>query len=314
MKKDTDQMTEKKELRRRYERAEEYPSRRFTPRDGRIINWVYRMRFLSRKQIQRLEFKPNQARYCRARLRWLYDEGYLDRRRMDLRTGFGANMPIYCLDEKGADWIALNQKMGRSEVDWKPRDNRVKIYFMEHTLAINDFWIDIVLATRESEHELVRWIDERTLKSDEMKDYVEDPSGSGRISIIPDGYFCLGLPDGRRACFALELDRGTVTRDRWKTKIRGYVEYTKSGRYEKRYGTPSLRVLTAVAAARRAGTREEEERKIRRRVEKIKKWTEDEGGKRIFWFAGEADLGPETVLTDPVWQMAGQEGQYRLLE
>ena len=307
-------MTEQKQFRPRYQRAEEYPRKRFTPRDGRILSWVYEMRFLSREQIQRLEFDPNQGRYCRDRLRWLFDEGYLDRRRMDLGTGFGANRPIYCLDEKGAEWIALDQKMDRSEVSWRPRDNEIKPYFLEHTLAINDFWSDVVLATRDSEYELTRWIDERTLKSQEMKDYVDDPAGRGRIAIVPDGYFCIRLPDGRIGCFALELDRGTVKRKNWRRRIRGYMEYRTSGRYEKRYGTPSLRVLTVVQAARRARDEEDEERKLRRRVEKIKGWTEDEGGQKLFWFAAEPDITPETVLTGEIWQIAGEDGEHNLIE
>ena len=310
-------MADRRTLRPRYRRAEEYPSKRFTQRDGRIINWVYEMRFLSREQIQRLEFRPNQGRYCRERLRWLYDEGYLARRRLDLRTGFGANMPIYCLEEQGAEWIALDQKMDRSEIDWRPRDNRVGLEFMDHTLAINEFWIDVVLTTRGSGCELLHWIDERTLKSEGARDYVNDPSGRGRIAIVPDGYFCIRdpqRPEGNdRACFALELDRGTVKRRNWRRKIRAYLEYTSTGKYEQRYGTRSLRVLTVVQTARRATDEKDEERKVRRRVAHIKRWTEEEGGKNLFWFAAGTDIVPDMVLSGEVWQIAGQDGLHSLM-
>ena len=231
------EMSAQRKLRPRYQRAEEYPQKRFTLRDGRVLNWIYEMRFLSREQIQRLEFSPQSDRYCRDRLRWLFDAGYLDRRRLDLNTGFGANRPIYCLGARGAEWIALDQKMDPSELDWKPRDNEVEQFFLEHTLGVNGFWIDIVLATRNSEYALERWVDERTLKSQEMKDYVDDPSGRGKIPIVPDGYFCIRIPDGHKACFMLELDRGTVAIKRWRRKIRGYIEYStrERERYKKRY-------------------------------------------------------------------------------
>ena len=307
-------MSQAKKLRPRYQRVDKHPDKRLTPRDGRVLNWVYEMRFLSREQIQRLEFDSSSGRYCRDRLRRLFDAGYLDRRRLDLGTGFGANMPVYGLDKKGAEWIALDQKMDSSEVDWKPRDNEVNPYFMEHALAINDFWIDVVLATRESEYELERWIPERTLKSEEMKDYVDDPKADGRIAVVPDGYFCIGLADGRRACFALELDRGTVKKKSWRRKIRGYLEYARSGRYRERYGTTSLRIVTVVQAARRAQGDEDEERLIRTRVEKIKGWTEEEGGDKLFWFAAEPDVAPETILAGQIWQVGGADGHYGLIE
>ena len=308
-----EEVAKSQKLRPRYQRVTNHPQKFLTPRDGRILHWVYEMRLLSREQIQRLEFDSGSARYCRERLRGLYDAGYLERRRLDLRTGFGANMPVYCLDRAGAQWIALDQKMDPSELDWRPRDNLVHPFFMEHTLASNDFWIDVVLATRGCQHELEYWIDERTLKSKEMKDYVDDPKGSHKIAIVPDGYFCLALPDGRKACFALELDRGTVKRKSWRRKIRGYIEYVKSGAYQKRYGTRSLRVLTVVQAARRAKDRQDEIRLIRNRVQKIKGWAEAEGGGELFWVAAEPDITPQTVLAGEIWQVAGQEGYHTLI-
>ena len=300
-------------LRPRYQRVENYHGNRFTPREARILHWVHKMRFLSREQIQRLEFDSKSERYCRDRLRWLYDTGHLDRRRLDLGTGFGANVPVYCLDQMGAARVALDQKMDPSELDWRPRDNDTNPYFMKHTLAINDFWIDVVLATRNSEFELEHWIDGRTLKSKEMRDYVDDPKARSKIAIIPDGYFCILLPDKRRACFALELDRGTVERKSWRRKIRGYIEYEKSGKYNERYGSSSLRVLTVVQAARRAKDEGHQARLIRNRVEAIKKWTEDQEGQQLFWFAARMDIDPRSVLLGRIWQVAGRNGYHVLI-
>ena len=307
-------VTTPKSLRPRYERAERYPDKWLTPRDARILRWVHQMRFLSREQIQKLEFGPNGERYCRDRLRWLFDAGYLDRRRLDLRTGFGANMPVYCLEQRGAECIALDQKMDPCELGWKPRDNRVDLHFMEHTLAVNDFWIDVVLATRNGEGELELWLDERTLKSKTMRDFVYDSKLGKRIAIIPDGYFCIRLPDERRACFALELDRGTLERKRWKTRVRAYRKYMRSGQYRKRYGTSSLRVLTVVQAARRAISEEDRVRLIRQRVEAIRKWAMDERGGGFFWFAAQPDITPDTLLSAQIWRIAGSDGDHVLID
>ena len=302
----------------RYERVKDHShERRFTPRDGRILTWVYELRFLTREQIQRLEFDPNSARYCRARLRWLFDAGYLDRRRLDLGTGYGANMPVYCLGVQGADWIALSQKMDRNDLDWKPRDNEAEEQFLAHTLAINDFRINTILAARQAGFEL-EWIDERSLKRREAKDYVEDPKTGRRISVVPDGYFVLeGIPgsDGRshQACFALELDRGTVKPKSWRQRVRIYRQWWETGMYRRRYKTRSLRVLTVVESARRAKNEEDKERLIRKRVAHLKEWTEREGGKDRFWFTTAGGITPETIFDEPIWQKAGFDDWYALI-
>jgi hypothetical protein len=49
------------------------------------------------------------------------------------------------------------------------------------------------------------------------------------------------------------------------------------------------------------------------RLERIKRWTEAEGGRSLFWFAMLDELAPQTVLDGEVWQKAGSEGQDALL-
>jgi hypothetical protein len=136
-----------------------------------------------------------------------------------------------------------------------------------------------------------------------MKDYVDDPVRHGRrLAVVPDGYFT--LDDGERvSAFALEIDRATVEEKPFKEKVRGYGEWKVTGTYERRYGTKSLRVLWVVADVSRDSTR----------LERIKRWTEAEGGRSLFWFAMLDDLTPETILTAPVWQKAGSEAQHALL-
>ncbi len=49
------------------------------------------------------------------------------------------------------------------------------------------------------------------------------------------------------------------------------------------------------------------------RLERIKRWTEAEGGRSLFWFAMLEDITPKTILTAPVWQKAGSEERHSLL-
>ncbi len=279
----------------RYRRASKPPPMQLTARDIRVLSRVYEMRFLTREQIQRLEFSPSTASYCKRRLALLFHHSYLDRTFIPLTAGFGATKPIYTLATRGAKIVSHELK---ADLDWRPRDKKRELYFLQHTLAINDFRICAILAAQRLNLGL-DWIDERTLRRREMKDYVPDPRrDGGKLAIVPDGYFRLDS-----TAFALELDRATVEEKPFKAKVRAYGEWKRTGAYRKRHGTDSLRVLFVV------GSKERD----RHRLARIKRWTESEGGRSLFWFADAAEITERTVLTEPVWQVAGRDGQYALL-
>lgn len=120
--------------------------------------------------------------------------------------------------------------------------------------------------------------------------------------MVPDGYFTLE-GEGRRNTFAVEIDRSTVEEKPFKEKVRAYGEWKVTGAYERQYSTKSLRVLRVVVDVSRDSTR----------LERIKRWTEAEGGRSLFWFAMLDVLTPETVLRGEVWQKAGSEGRHALL-
>jgi hypothetical protein len=283
----------------RYRRASTPPPMQLTARDIRIVNWVYQMRFVTREQIQRLEFSPSTASYCKRRLALLFHNGYLDRKFIPAPGSFGSTKAIHCLASKGARLLAHELK---AEIDWRPRDAERELYFLQHTLASNDFRTYVTIASQRLGLSL-DWTNERTLRREEMKDYVADPRRGGqKLAVIPDGYFRL-TNKTTNASFALELDRATVEEKPFKTKVRALGEWKLSGKYARRHGTDSLRVLFVVAP----NSRDPE------RVSRIKRWSEAEGGRSLFWFADAADISEESVFTQPIWQVAGRTGTFSLL-
>jgi hypothetical protein len=44
-------------------------------------------------------------------------------------------------------------------------------------------------------------------------------------------------------------------------------------------------------------------------AERIKRWTEAEGGRSLFWLAMLDDITPEVILEGAVWRIAGRDGQ-----
>ncbi len=286
----------------RYRRASVPPPMQLTARDIRIVRSVYEMRFLTREQVQRLEFAPSTASYCKRRLALLFHHGYLDRKFIPAPGSFGSTRAIYCLTNKGARLIAHELKTDFADLDWRPRDSRRELYFLQHTLATNDFRICVILAAQRLSFSL-DWVDERALRRREMRDYVADPKHDGqRLAIVPDGYFRLAK-DHETIVFALELDRATVEEKPFKAKVRAYGEWKVTGAYAKRHGTDSLRVLFVIAPNDRD----------RHRLARVKRWCEAERGRSLFWFADAFDITEDTLLTEPIWHVAGRDGRYSLL-
>ena len=162
----------------------------------------------------------------------------------------------------------------------------------------NDFRIYVMLAAQALDLS-VAWVDERTLRRQEMKDYVPDPKHHGeKLAIVPDGYFQLDA-----AAFVLELDRATVEEKPFKAKVRAYGQWKVTGAYRRRHGTDSLRVLFVIAPNNRDP----------HRLERAKRWCEAEGGRSLFWFAHASEMDEHSVLSEPIWNVAGRTGRFALV-
>ncbi len=273
-----------------------------TARDIRVVRAVYEMRFMTREQVQELEFSPSTASFCKRRLSLLYHHGYLERKFIPAAGSFGSTRAIYCLDRKGAELVAHELAVNPSDLDWRPKLSDRELYFLQHTLAINDFRICAMLCADQSGVAL-DWTDERTLRRREMRDYVADPKARGqRLAVVPDGYFTL-TSEGSAPAFALELDRATVEERPFKTKVRAYGEWKRTGTYSRRFETDSLRVLFVIASTKRDPYR----------LARLKRWCESEGGRNLFWFADSGEITKNTIFNEPVWYVAGRDGQHTLL-
>jgi Replication-relaxation len=293
----------------RFGRVKQPPAMVLMERDREILRRVYAYRLMTRGQIERLLFLPENGQdhltktsKARKRLKLLYQHGYLERMPVPTASGSWAWRPVYRLARKGAELIASERGTTASELpywgrgdDKDHRSTRVSSLFLEHTLAINDVRIAFTQAARAQGYRVEKWLDETHLKSEVMRDYVavtNEQGKSSRVPVIPDAYFILHLGD-RRAHFFLELDRATMTNGRWKTRVKAYQEYLRSGKYQQRYQTRSLRILTITTTEPRLAN--------------LKKTTERAGGKDLFWFTTAEQVTANTVLFSPIWLLANDE-------
>lgn len=270
---------------------------RLTARDIKVLKAVHDYRVLSREQIQRLLFpSQNTANY---RLQRLYQHGFLDRRWRPVEYGQGMGQAIYLSTKKGANILAQHLTVSPERLHHQPTSRTVRSPFLEHTLRVNDVCIAFVLAAQRASYRIERWLREDELRAAREYVYMTTTSGTPRqVAIIPDAYLALRLGD-RRAHFLLEIDRATETSGRWAHRVQAYLAYIANGQYSRRFGTTSLRILVITTS--------------RERLANLLGATEAVGGGALFWFTTLGLVQPETVLTAPIWHVAGQEGMIKLI-
>jgi len=193
---------------------------RLGERDFRILKAVGDYQVLTTTQIQRLLF-PSMSR-ARKRLRQLTVCGFLRQFRRPVVIGKGSSDALYFPTPKTIKMLE------RSRLISKPHKLRVprirSEFFLDHTLARNDFRIGLELACRtEPDVELRDWKHDRSIASS-VKVVRGDRSPTlERLTIVPDGQFDLIL-HGKPHRLYVEIDRGTTSLSRIQLKMLGYFQ------------------------------------------------------------------------------------------
>jgi len=209
-----------------------------TARDLDLLRDLYKYRYLSVTQIQRLHFPSLQTAY--RRIRALVSLGCIE--------GFTApHIPehIYYLEKAGAELVARFLGISLPELKWRKLDREPKdYYFLRHFLGINDFRILLSRGCDEEEIRLLGFIPEyfgaKGISGDVAKyirEVVCDVSNKAeRINHTPDAVFALekrAVP----ALFFLEIDRGTEVvgrEDKGVLKcVRFYLSLLAAGQYQR---------------------------------------------------------------------------------
>jgi DNA-binding PadR family transcriptional regulator len=270
---------------------------RLTRRDRQVLGAVADYRILRREQIQQLFFPSRNT--ANERLKRLYQHGFLDRHWLPVVLGQGMGQAMYTLTEQGRQLVAQQRGVEPKDIPRRPVRQRSSL-FLAHVLDVNQVRIVFTLATHRLRYTVEQWVTEKDLRSRMVGAQIVPSTGNQRARrVLPDAYFILRLGD-RRASFCLEMDRATETRRRWKHKVQAYLAYVQSGAYTRQFQARSLRILTITQGAKR--------------LAHLKQATEQVGDTSLFWFGQLAQLTPKTVLTEPIWQVAGQEGLRRLVD
>lgn len=288
------------------------PGFRLIARDIEIIRAVYEYRVLDTLQIQKLFFSDNTTGVqCRLRLRHLTKNGYLHSQEQLTLLSEGNKPKANFLNSKGAELLVEMLEIEQKELDWRPREWEVGSQFLHHLLKTNDIRIQFILSAHKNGFTIQNWLDDRSLRRFLVEDtvFITNPKGAKeKAAAIADGHLTLVTPR-RPYHLSLETDLRTVTgnasglakNDRdWARRINVVLEYYHSGKYEKRYNSTSMRWLTVTTGEKR--------------LENLKKITEDSNGKVRFWFTTFDRISQGDIIIDPLWSIAGREGVYPLID
>ena len=262
-------------------------------RDIEIIKVTYSYRLITREQLQTI-IGFSCTRRMNIRLRKLYDNRYLGRSPMP--TISGSSKAIYFLGPKGTDIITKELGEDIGLVKKKTRKiNQLKELFLQHTLELNDVRIAINREVkRDPEIASEIWINDNEC---EQSYPVIIQGKECEKKFRPDGYFRL-LYQGKLHSFFLELDRSTMTLNRFKKKVDTYFEFARLGYYQRRFGVKYFRVLVVVPT--------------KTRLNNLKKTVESVTDK-VFWFTTLEEVTGGMAL-ESIWNKAGSAGNHSLFK
>ena len=245
----------------RFRRAPEPPAFRLTDDDVEIVRQLARHRFLRSTHIAALVGRSLDR--TNDRLSRLFHAGYIDRPRaqLDYYPTSGSFPLVYALADRGARLLIERDGIDFANVEWSRKNREAGRPFIEHQLAIVDFYVAL-------QHAMRGRADVRLIEPDEIIAALPDRARTARNpfslkvkvpqrgvvrerGIVPDLVFGLMPRDGSRRYFMVEIDRGTMPVVRsnfmqtsFEQKMRAYLIAHAAKQHERHFGWKTFRVLT----------------------------------------------------------------------
>lgn len=112
---------------------------------------------------------------------------------------------------------------------------------LDHELTKNDLSVVLQLLDARGAIKLLRWETARDALADAV--HLMRHTQGERVALVADALAVIATPTGPTALL-VEIDMGTVSLSRMRTKYEGYAAWWRSNGPERRFGIKSLRVLT----------------------------------------------------------------------
>lgn len=295
------------------ERKQALPPPKFTKRDTELFKTLYECDGLTTHQISALFYPldvhpekrvfPIQTSHsnCLKRLLQLYEFEYIERTEQPVERSRGTKDYIHRLSKKGIAQLAQWLGVQPSELVYHPWRSP-KDEFLEHFIRRNDVRVSLTLASAKYNANLVTWHTERYFKRHPLIVSSHQATTQEKApEVEPDDYFLLHTnnPEPHDYHRFIEIDNATTTGvsghdlyRSWSRKVGLYLEYYNSGEYTRRFNSRGMCVLTVTTSEAR--------------LQNLVQATIKAGGQARFWFSIFDKVTSESVLTKPIWQMAGR--------
>ncbi len=142
----------------------------FTKRDKEIVQAVFYARYLNTEQIAALFFNGKRSSSCRKRLRYLYDEKYLDKRTVESVS----DQDVYFVGLRGRHFLKGVVPFSGLEIDKIAGVTGNGNDFLKHDLTLSWLYVNAILGCREHNWSL-EWKNARMLEME-------------KLSVQPDAY------------------------------------------------------------------------------------------------------------------------------
>jgi hypothetical protein len=245
----------------RFRRASEPPAFRLTADDVEIIRQVARHRLIRSSHIAVLVSRSQDR--TNDRLLRLFHAGYIDRPRaqLDYYPTTGSAPMVYALANQGARLLRERDGVSFTNMEWSRKNQEAGRPFIEHQIEIVNFQVALERAVRRRSDIRLLHPEEMIASAPQVARVSSDAftlrakvlhRGRKRESgVVPDLVFGLGLSNGSRRNFMVEIDRGTMpvirsdrNRTSFESKMRVYLNAHTEKRHVRQFGWQSFRVLT----------------------------------------------------------------------
>ena len=276
------------------------------PRDLDILEDVYRHKALTIRQIHLMHFGASRSP-AQLRITKLFNHRFLHQIVIPVAYGQAGSNPIFnVLDSKGAELLREHREL---EVKWHYSDRELSERFLNHAKLLNDFYVTIVRACRNTGYDYpVRAGEggltkrtEKELKADRERVSIRLANGKRQtISFIPDTYFQVRA-SGQTFSFFVEADNTTEKSSTIKEKFRAYKAYFETGVYQKKYNRKEPYRVLFVADGKT-------------RLENLLRWANEDRAGENFWFGDKNRILPDTALNSPLWHVSSWRGTHPLFK
>jgi hypothetical protein len=210
---------------------------RLTERHVQMIAALARQRALTREHLTVLFF--GSKRRCQAALAHLKQLGLIRHVIYLPQPLAGSGPRAYILTAEGARVAAQVTGINRKVMSLRAARTGRSFLHINHTLAINDFYVQLLTATQSASGQLI-WLSQ----DEALTAYTRN----GKPTLTPDGQAEIRLGERRIRAY-IEIDRGTERRHWLEAKFERYLRHQAG-----RVGADQLHIFFVVPGAAREAT------------------------------------------------------------